>query len=92
MKLVIFRGEEKEANELTLSSWTLRSLSVQTLAQVVQGYWNVEHLYTCLPWLARYLCHRRKRPHQESTLRSQVVTRFASAASPPTLLFFCSSA
>lgn len=79
-------------SQLSISSWTLRSLSVQTLCQVVQGYWNVQRLSACLPWLGRYLCHRRKRPHQESTIRSQVLTRFAPAASETSLLLFCSSA
>jgi hypothetical protein len=81
-----------EGSEITLSSWTLRALSVQTLRQVVQGYWNRERLYACLPHLGRYLCHRRKRPHQESTIRSQVLARLAPAASEASSLFFCSSA
>lgn len=79
-------------SQLSISSWTLRSLSAQTLRQVVQGYWNVQRLSACLPWLGRYLCHRRRRPHQEGTLRSQVLTRFAPAASEASLLLFCSSA
>jgi Transposase DDE domain len=80
------------ANEATISSWTLRALSVQTLRQVVQGYWNIERLYACLPHLGRYVCHRRKRPHQESTIRSQVLARL-TAAPPETsfLLFKCLS-
>lgn len=85
-------NETNEVSELSISSWTLRSLSVHTLRQVVQGYWNGERLRACLPWLRRYLCHRRKRPHQESTLRLQILTRFTPAASQPSLLFSCSSA
>jgi hypothetical protein len=61
---------------------------VQTLRQVVQGYWNVERLRACLPLLRRYLCHRRKRPHQECAIRSQLLARLAPAAPDASLLFF----
>jgi hypothetical protein len=85
-------SEVCQVNETTISSWTLRALSVQTLLQVVQGYWNLDRLRACLPWLRRYLCHRRKRPHQEGTIRSQLLAHLVPVAPDASLLFGCSSA
>ena len=76
----------------TLSSWTLTALGVQTLRQLVLGHWTFARLQACWPLLLRYLTHRRKRPHQESTIRSQLLDHLGKPPASSFSLFFCSSA
>jgi hypothetical protein len=76
----------------TLSSWTISALCVQTLRQLVQGSWTFARLQVCWPFLLRFLAHRRKRPHQESSIRCQLLDRLGSSAASSFSLFFCSSA
>lgn len=77
----------------TVSSWTLTALAVQTLRIQVQGYWTQARLHQCLPLLQRFVCGRRKRRvHQESTMRRDLLAHLASIASASSSLFSCSSA
>lgn len=76
----------------TLSSWTITSLCVQTLRQLVLGCWTFGRLQACWPLLLRYLTHRRKRPHQESIVRRQLLDRLGKQQTSSASLFFCSSA
>lgn len=76
----------------TLSSWTITALCVHTLRQLVQGCWTFARLQVCWPFLLRYLAHRRKRRHQESTIRDQLLDRLGSPATSSFSLFDCSSA
>ena len=75
------REVQEPSSPPTLSSWTLTSLCVQTLRHLVQGHWTFARLQICWPFLLRYLAHRRKRPHQESTIRGHLLDRLGS---PPT--------
>jgi hypothetical protein len=80
------------ASPPTVSSWTVTALAVQTVRLLVQGYWTFAHLRSCLPYLQRFLCSRRRqRDHQESRIRRQLLLRLALAGSDSSL-FFCSSA
>lgn len=85
-------SEAPPAVQPTVSSWTVTALTVQTFAQVVQGYWTFARLRACLPFLQRYLCSRRQRDHQESTIRRQLVAHLGPPGLDSSLLFFCSSA
>lgn len=76
----------------TISSWTITSVSVQTLRQLVVGCWTFARLQACWPLLLRYLAHRRRRPHQESTIRSQLLDRLQAPTASSCSLFFCSGA
>lgn len=77
----------------TVSSWAVTALGVQTLRLLVQGGWTFAHLRQCLPDLQRFLCsRRRKRDHQESTIRRHLLVRLTPMASHSSLLFSCSSA
>jgi hypothetical protein len=76
----------------TVSSWTITAVCVHTLRQHVVGCWTLARLQTCWPLLLRYLTHRRKRPHQESTIRSQLLDRLGQPKTSSFSLFFCSSA
>lgn len=76
----------------TLSSWTISALGVQTLRHLVAGSWTFARLRTCWPFLLRYLAHRRRRPHQESAIRDQLLDRFGSPTASSFSLFDCSSA
>lgn len=77
----------------TVSSWTVTALTVQTLRLLVQGYWTFDRLRSCLPYLQRYLCSRRRhRCHQESTIRQQLLVHLGHADRDASLVFFCSSA
>lgn len=80
------------ATMTTVSSWTITALCVQTLRQLVVGCWTMDRLHTCWPLLLRYLTHRRKRPHQESAIRSQLFDRLGKPSASSFSLFFCSSA
>lgn len=76
----------------TISSWGVTALTVQTLRLLVQGYWTFARLRSCLPYLQRFLCSRRRqRDHQESTIRRRFLVHPALVASDASL-FFCSSA
>src|SRR5262245_46141382 len=56
---------------VVVSSWLVSGLGLETLRQQVQGRWSEAHLQACLPRLRRFLCsRRRRRGHQESTVRS----------------------
>jgi hypothetical protein len=79
-------------SEPSVSSWTITALCVQTLRQHVQGFWTFARLQVCLPFLLRFLSHRRRRQHQESTIRRQLLVRLGPTAASPSPLFFCSSA
>jgi len=81
-------SETPSPTQATIRSWTLNALSVQTLRQVVQGYYNAARLRACLPLLLRYLGHRRKRAHQESAICSQLLSRLAPPPHNPSLLLF----
>jgi hypothetical protein len=76
----------------TVSSWTISALGVQTLRQHVQGCWTFARLHVCWPFLLRFLSHRRRRPHQESTIRRQLLDRLGPLTASSSSLFFCSSA
>jgi hypothetical protein len=76
----------------TLSSWTITALCVQTLRQVVQGYWTFARLQACWPFLLRSLSHRRRRLHQETTLRRHLLERLEHLAACSSSRFCCSSA
>jgi len=76
----------------TVSSWTITALCVQTLRQHVQGFWTFARLQVCWPFLLRFLSHRRRRQHQESSIRRQLLVRLGLPAASPSPLFFCSSA
>jgi hypothetical protein len=77
----------------TVSSWTVTALAVQTLRQLVQGFWTFARLQSCLPYLQRFLSSRRQqRQHQESTIRRQLLAQLAPMAASSSLFFFCSSA
>lgn len=76
----------------TVSSWSVTALCGQTLRLLVQGYWTFARLRSCLPYLQRFLCSRRRqRDHQESTIRRQFFAHPGLARSDASL-FFCSSA
>ena len=76
----------------TVSSWSVTALCGQTLRLLVQGSWTFARLRSCLPYLHRFLCSRRRhRDHQESTIRRQFLAHPGLATSPSSL-FFCSSA
>jgi hypothetical protein len=76
----------------TVSSWTITALWVQTLRQHVQGLWTFARLQVCWPFLLRYLAHRRRRPHQESTIRRHLLDHLGPRTASSSSLFFCSSA
>jgi hypothetical protein len=76
----------------TVSSWTITAVCVQTLRQLVVGCWTFARLQACWPLLLRYLAHRRRRPHQESAIRSQLLDRLGKPLASSCSLFFCSSA
>lgn len=66
--------ETSEPLESILSTWTLTAIGVQHLKQVVWGGWSEQRLCVCLPWLLRYFGHwRRKRGHQETEIRAQLL-------------------
>lgn len=76
----------------TVSSWSVTALCAQTLRLLVQGCWTFARLRSCLPYLHRFLCSRRRqRDHQESTIRRHFLAHPGLATSPSSL-FFCSSA
>jgi hypothetical protein len=77
----------------TVSSWSVTVLAVQTLRQLVQGWWTFARLRACLPHLQRYLCSRRRqRDHQESTIRRQLLLQLGLVDQDASRFFFCSSA
>ena len=79
-------------SKASVSSWGVTALTVQTLRLLVQGSWTFARLRSCLPYLQRFLCSRRRqRDHQESTIRRQFLAHPGLATSPSSL-FFCSSA
>ena len=79
-------------SKASVSSWGVTALTVQTLRLLVQGCWTFARLRSCLPYLQRFLCSRRRqRDHQESTIRRQFLAHPGLATSPSSL-FFCSSA
>lgn len=64
----------QETVESVLSTWTLTAIGFQSLKQVVWGGWSEQRWRACLPWLLRYLCQRRrKRGHQETEIRAQLL-------------------
>lgn len=66
--------ETGEPSERILSSWTLATIGVQHLKQIVWGGWSEQRLRACLPWLLRYFGQRRrKRGHQETEIRAQLL-------------------
>lgn len=77
---------------MTLSSWTISVMCVQTLRQLVLGCWTFARLQDCWPLLLRYQAHCRRRPHQESTIRGQLLDRLVPPIASSCSLFFCSSA
>jgi len=78
---------------VTVSSWGLTALAVQTLRLLVQGSWTFARLRRCLPHLHRYLCSRRRqRRHQESTIRRQLLSHLGQVGFDSSLVFCCSSA
>ncbi len=77
----------------TVSSWTVTALGVQTMRLLVQGYWTFARLRSCLPYLQRFLCSRRRqRDHQESAIRRQLLLSLVPTCSDSSLSFSCSSA
>ena len=63
-----------EMTGLVLSSWTLAAIGVQHLKQILWGGWSEQRLQACLPWLLRYFGQRRrKRGHQETGIRAQLL-------------------
>jgi hypothetical protein len=75
-----------------VSSWTITAVCVHTLRQLVVGCWSLARLQACWPLLLRYLAHRRRRQHQESTIRSQLLDRLEAPLASSFSLFFCSRA
>lgn len=81
------------ANPPTVSSWSVTALSLHTLRLLIQGYWTFARLHSCLPYLHRYLCSRRRqRSHQESTIRRQLLVHLGLSDLDTSLVFSCSSA
>lgn len=77
----------------TVSSWTVTALGVQTLRLLIQGYWTFARLRSCLPFLYRFLCSRRRqRVHQESTIRRQLLVHLGLSDLDSSLVFSYSSA
>ena len=77
----------------SVSSWTVTALGIQTMRLLVQGYWTFARLRSCLPYLHRFLCSRRRqRDHQESTIRRHLLAHPGLAVSGSSLAFSCSSA
>jgi hypothetical protein len=75
---------------VTISSWGLHVLSIQSLRLCVQGYWTPARLRQCWPRLRRFVCSRRKRRrHQETTIRAMLCQQFGLDVA---LFFNCSSA
>lgn len=86
-------GEPAALREGAVSSWLLSSLCVQTWRVIVQGYWTLARLRTCLPHLRRFVRGSpRLREPQESTLRCQFAAHLGLPAPGSTLVFSCSSA
>jgi DDE family transposase len=80
-------------NPPTVSSWTVTAVGVQTMRLLVQGYWTFARLRSCLPYLHRFLCSRRRqRDHQESAIRRQLLLHLAPTSSDSSLSFSWSSA
>jgi hypothetical protein len=80
------------AGQPSVSSWTITALCVQTLRQHVQGFWTFARLQVCWPALQRFVSHRRRRQHQESTIRRYLLDRLGPLTGFSSSLFFCSSA
>lgn len=80
------------AGQPTVSRWTIPALCVQTLRQHVQGFWTFARLRVCWPALQRFVSHRRRRQHQESTIRRHLLARLGLLTVSSSSLFFCSSA
>jgi hypothetical protein len=77
----------------TVSSWSVTALCGQTLRLLVQGSWTFARLRSCLLYLQRFLCSRRRhRDHQESTIRRHLLAHLGLLDSNSSLFFFCSSA
>lgn len=88
------RGKHQPASVSlpTVSSWSVTTIGVQSLRQVVRGYWNLRRLRCCLPLLYRFLCSRRcTREHQESCIRRRLVAS-GSPGTTASSLFGWSSA
>ena len=86
-------GEPPALREGAVSSWMLTSICVQTLRVIVQGYWTLARLRTCLPHLRRFVRGSpRLRQQQESTLRCQFAAHLGLPAPGSALVFPCSSA
>jgi len=72
--------EQDEATEQwVVSSWLLTQQCLQDLSMVLRGRWSRQHLQRCLPLLQRYLLSRkrRKRTHQETTVRTWLSQKLA---------------
>jgi Transposase DDE domain len=79
--------------EPPVSSWLLTAVCLQTLRTVVQGYWSLERLRTCLPEQQRFFRGSpRKRQHQESFIRALLLELRGPDPCLEKLVFSCSSA
>ncbi len=66
--------ETREPVRQVVSTWTLTSIALASLKQIVWGGWSEQRVRACLPWLLRYLCHHpRKRGHQETDIRAYLL-------------------
>lgn len=66
------------------STWLTTKLSLATLRQQVIGHWSQAQLDAALPRLLRFLTApmRKKRPHQETTIRDWLGHRFSLSSLP----------
>lgn len=65
-----------------VSSWVLANTCLATLRSQVVGQWSWERLRTCLPRLLRFVCSSpRRRPHQETTIRTWLLSHGVSGPS-----------
>jgi Transposase DDE domain len=77
--------EEQDQAAWVPSSWALTMQTLDWLAAVVRGSWSARRFGACLPLMARYWGSpaRRKRPHQETSMRDWITQRFSSRAILP---------
>jgi hypothetical protein len=88
-------GGDRQAAALEppISCWLLTGLCLQTLRQVVQGYWTLERLRLCLPAQQRFVRGSpRTRRQQEQLIRALLSELLAADPACTDSVFSCSSA
>jgi hypothetical protein len=70
---------DEASDQWAISSWLLTQQCLQDLSMLLRGQWSRQHLQCCLPLLQRYLLSRkrRKRTHQETTVRTWLSQKLA---------------